>query len=91
MEGAGVPSYCMDIQVAINVRIAGVSQQILSGVLGNLPFDACSIVGVKSMDELPSRVRLADGIYLKGEVCAGHDGSEQDLVSAVLGMTNGDD
>ncbi len=91
MEGAGVPSYSMDIQVAINVRVAGVSQQILSGVLGNLPFDACSIVGVKSLDELPSRVRLADGVYLKGEVCARHDGGEEDFVSKVLAATNGDD
>jgi indole-3-glycerol phosphate synthase len=92
MEGAGVPSYSMDIQVAINVRVAGVSQQILSGVLGNLPFDACSIVGVKSMDELPPRVQLADGIYLKGEACRqeGLAILEEELVARVVSLTNGD-
>ena len=93
MEGFGVPFFAMDIGVGINVGIAGFTRQLISGVLGEMDFNALSIVGVSSIGDLHSKIATkADALYIKAEIVAAYaDGREADLVSAVLDACSGDD
>jgi len=90
MEGLGVPFYAMDIGVGISVGIAGFSRQLISGVLGNMDFNALSIVGLSSMEELHGKIATkADALYVKSGVVKEADGDE--LVRAILDACSGDD
>ena len=90
MEGLGVPFYAMDIGVGISVGIAGFSRQLISGVLGNMDFNALSIVGLSSMEELHGKIATkADALYVKSGVVKKADGDE--LVRAILDACSGDD
>jgi indole-3-glycerol phosphate synthase len=91
MEGFGVPFYCMDIQVGISVKIAGFNQNLISGVLSELPFGSLSIVGVSSVPDVPERRQTgADALYLKHDLVKLSEGKELEFVSDMLSMVDGD-
>jgi len=91
----GVPFYAMDIGVGINVGIAGFTSQLVSGVLGNMDFNALSIVGVSSMEELHGKIATkADALYVKSGIFKKADGEgceTTELVRAILDACSGDD
>ena len=54
MEGlakAGVVFYAINVSVGISISLPGFSSDLAHGILGNLPFGAISMVGVRSMEE----------------------------------------
>ena len=47
LEHAGVPLYAVNLAVGVSLTMPGVAADIAKGILGNLPFGAQSIAGVR--------------------------------------------
>ncbi len=47
LEHAGVPLYGVNLAVGVSLTMPGIAADIAKGVLGNLPFGAQSIAGVR--------------------------------------------
>ena len=47
LEHAGVPLYAVNLAVGVSLMMPGVAADIAKGILGNLPFGAQSIAGVR--------------------------------------------
>ena len=91
MEAYGVPFYCMDISVSISIGIQGFGQDIVKGVLAELPFGALSIVGIRSIEEARgAREAGADALYIRKDIVDRHGGDEFSLVSSIKAMVDGD-
>ena len=92
MADAGVPSYALNVSVGLAVGIAGFGADAAAGLLGELPFGAVSLVGVRSVDEArTARAAGADALLVKGECVAAWAGREAALVAALRDATDGDD
>ena len=91
MEAYGVPFYCMDISVSISIGIQGFGQDIVKGVLAELPFGALSIVGIRNIEEARgAREAGADALYIRKDIVDRHGGDEFSLVSSIKAMVDGD-
>lgn len=91
MESYGVPFYCMDISVSISIGIQGFGQDIVKGVLGELPFGAISIVGIRNIEDARgAREAGADALYIRSDIVDRHEGDEFSLVSSIKVMVDGD-
>lgn len=91
MEAYGVPFYCMDVSVSISIGIQGFGQDIVKGVLAELPFGALSIVGIRSIEEARgAREAGADALYIRKDIVDRHGGDEFSLVSSIKAMVDGD-
>lgn len=53
---AGVVFYAINVSVGISISLPGFSSDLAHGILGNLPFGAISMVGVRSMEEAGEEV-----------------------------------
>lgn len=92
MEASGVPFYALNISVGLSVSIAGFGSDVAAGLLGELPFGAVSLVGVKTVDEArAARAAGADALFVRRELVAEWKGREKDLVEELQSATNGDD
>ena len=92
MDASGVPFYALNISVGLSVQIAGFGKDVAAGLLGELPFAAVSLVGVKSLDEARvAREAGADSLFIRREFVAEWLGKERQLVEALMDATNGDD
>ena len=47
LEHAGVPLYGVNLAVGVSLTMPGIAADIAEGVMGNLPFGAQSIAGVR--------------------------------------------
>ena len=47
LEHAGVPLYAVNLAVGVSLTMPGVAADIAKGILGNLPFGAQSMAGVR--------------------------------------------
>ena len=47
LEHAGVPLYAVNLAVGVSLTMPGIAADIAKGILGNLPFGAQSIAGVR--------------------------------------------
>jgi len=92
METFGVPFFALNISVGLSVRIAGFGRDVAAGILGELPFMAVSLVGVKSLEEArAAREAGADSLFIRRELVWEWQGRETQLVDALIDATNGDD
>ncbi|KAH7619923.1 hypothetical protein Ndes2526B_g05168 [Nannochloris sp. 'desiccata'] len=92
METFGVPFFALNISVGLSVRIAGFGSDVAAGLLGELPFMAVSLVGVKSLEEArAAREAGADALFVRRELVWEWQGREKQLVEALIDATNGDD
>ena len=92
MEAAGVPFYAVNISVQLSVSIPGFGRDVARGLLGELPFGAVSVVGVKSVEEgREARAAGADVLFVKRELVGEWVGREGELVGALKSATNSDD
>lgn len=92
MEKMGVPFYAMNISVGLSVGIVGFSNDVVRGVLGELPFGALSIVGISEIDKAASaRSAGADALYVRGELVNRFKGSANDLIQNIRSLVDGDD
>jgi indole-3-glycerol phosphate synthase len=91
LEAYGVPFFCMDISVSISIGIQGFGQDIVKGVLGELPFGAVSIVGIRNIEDARgAREAGADALYIRNDIVERHGGDEFSLVSSIKAMVDGD-
>jgi len=51
VEKLGVPFFGMNLGVGLSLPIPGFRSSVAAGLLDSLPFGACSMVGVTTMDE----------------------------------------
>lgn len=92
MEKMGVPFYAMNISVGLSVGIVGFSNDVVRGVLGELPFGALSIVGISEIDKAASaRTAGADALYVRTDLVNRFKGNEKDLVQSIASLVDGDD
>ena len=92
MEASGVPFYALNISVGLSVSISGFGSDVAAGLLGELPFGAVTLVGVKSVDEArAARAAGADALFVRRELVGEYRGREKELVEALISATNGDD
>jgi len=92
MESAGVPSYGLNLSVGLRVPIAGFGADVASGILGELPFGAVSLYGVKSVGEARAAKEAgADALVIKKELVEMWRGRERELVGELLDATSGND
>lgn len=86
MEQYGVPFYAMNISVGLSVAIAGFGRDVADGLLGEMPFGAVSLVGVKSIEDVRKmRIAGADALLVKKELVMGeYSGREEELVQHLL-------
>jgi len=47
LEHAGVPLYAVNLAVGVSLTMPGIAADIAKGILGNLPFGAQSMAGVR--------------------------------------------
>ena len=52
MEAGGVPFYGLNLSIGLSVSITGFGSDVARGLLGELPFGAVSLVGVKSIGKV---------------------------------------
>lgn len=91
MEAYGVPFYCMDVSVSISIGIQGFGQDIVKGVLAELPFGAISIVGIRNIEDARgAREAGADALYIRNDIVDRHGGDEFSLISSIKAMVDGD-
>ncbi len=91
MADASVPFYCMDIGVSLSVGISGFANDVVRGVLGEMPFGSLSIVGLRDIEKAGSvRAAGADGLYIRKEIVDFYAGDEASLVSHIKSLVDGD-
>lgn len=91
MEQLMVPFYCMDISVSLSVGIPGFQEDVIGGLLQELPFGSLSIVGIRDINGARKvREYGADGIYVKKEIVDRHEGDELSLVTSIKSLVDGD-
>ncbi|KAF5840700.1 hypothetical protein DUNSADRAFT_15795 [Dunaliella salina] len=65
----GVAFYGINLNVGLNLPIPGFSTDIAHGILGELPFGAISMVGVRTLEEArKARLSGADSLFIKKEL-----------------------
>ena len=73
MERSGVPSFALNVAVGLSVPIKGFGADVARGLLGELPFGAVSLVGVRSLEDAQrARTSGADALLVKRELLAAH-------------------
>ncbi|GLC35625.1 hypothetical protein PLESTB_000186800 [Pleodorina starrii] len=65
----GVVFYAINVAVGLSVAVPGFANRIAHGLLGELPFGAISLVGVRSLEEAAAARRSgADALLVKAEL-----------------------
>ncbi|KAG2500630.1 hypothetical protein HYH03_001397 [Edaphochlamys debaryana] len=65
----GVVFFCINVGVGLSLAIPGFANKIAHGLLGELPFGAISLVGVRSLEEAAAARRSgADALLIKAEM-----------------------
>lgn len=88
----GVPFYGVNLSVGLSVGIAGFGSQVAKGLVGELPFGAISMVGVRSLDEArAAKMAGADSLLVKAELVEEYKGRLPQLVEQLRYLTSLDD
>lgn len=95
MARSGVVFYGINLGVGLSISVPGFASQMAHGLLGQMPFGAISLVGVRTFDEA-SRARAsgADALLVKKEmveVCQQQGMDVQSLISRLQYAVGGDD
>ena len=95
MGKLGVPFYGINLSVGLSVAIPGFASDMAHGLLGEMPFNTISIVGVKDLEQArKARMSGADALLVKKEMidAAAAQGKDlRTLLDQVLYVTCGDD
>ncbi|GIL51134.1 hypothetical protein Vafri_7208 [Volvox africanus] len=80
----GVVFYAINVAVGLSVSMPGFSNRIAHGLLGELPFGAISLVGVRSLEEAAAARRSgADALLVKAELLQSYGKDVQALGNAL--------
>ncbi|GLI62069.1 hypothetical protein VaNZ11_004496 [Volvox africanus] len=80
----GVVFYAINVAVGLSVAMPGFSNRIAHGLLGELPFGAISLVGVRSLEEAAAARRSgADALLVKAELLQSYGKDVQALGDAL--------
>ena len=92
MEEFRVPFYSINTSVRLSVPITGFSDDIVNGILGDLPFGSISLVGVDTAEKSrQARLDGADALYIRHDLVDLYAGEEGTLTYEIMQATNGDD
>jgi indole-3-glycerol phosphate synthase len=95
MARSGVVFYGINLGVGLSIAVPGFASQMAHGLLGQLPFGAISLVGVRTFDEATrARNSGADALLVKREmveVCQQQGMDVQALISRLQYAVGGDD
>jgi indole-3-glycerol phosphate synthase len=95
LSRVGVTFYGINLSVGLSVAVPGFATDMAHGLLGELPFGAISIVGVKDLEQArKARLSGADALLIKKEMieAAAAEGKDlRTLLDQVLYVTCGDD
>lgn len=73
LAAQGVVFYAINVAVGLSVAVPGFANQIAHGLLGELPFGAISLVGVRSLEDAAAARRSgADSLLIKAELLHAH-------------------
>lgn len=88
----GVVFYAINVSVGLSVAMPGFATKIAHGLLGELPFGAISMVGVRSLEEAAgARQSGADSLLVKKEMLDQHKDNLQALGEALQYASSMDD
>jgi hypothetical protein len=84
--------YAINISVGISIAIPGFGTDLAHGILGQLPFGAVSIVGVRSLEEAgKAKASGADSILIKHEMLQEHQEQLPSMAMQLQYLVSGDD
>ncbi|CAM6101103.1 unnamed protein product [Calypogeia fissa] len=81
----GALLYGINLSIGLAVSLPGIRQDIAKSLIGEIPFDGASLVGVLSLEEAQAmKLQGADAVYVRHEALQGRDVDGKSLVPKIF-------